>query len=83
MFAYYETSANRWPTHKERLKAKSKPEHSLPAFATLQAGDLVLAEDEVWLRRGSSTAFSTIGLVKGGQYLRVLQRDQAHQSADA
>lgn len=82
VFAYYEISKNHWLTDKGRLKPRSKPEHPLPAFATLQAGDLLLAEDEVWLRAGSGAAFSTVGLLKGGQCLRVVQRDQAHQSAD-
>jgi hypothetical protein len=83
VFAYYEIGTNRWLTRKGRLKPKNKPKYPLPAFDTLQAGDVLLAEDEVWLRAGSGAAFSSVGLLRGGQCVRVVQRDQAYQSADA
>jgi hypothetical protein len=82
VFAYYEISKH-WLTHEGRLKPKSKPNYPLPEFATLQTGDILLAEDGVWLRGGSGAAFSSVSLLKRGQCVRVVQRDQAYQSAEA
>jgi hypothetical protein len=74
---YYETGEDNWLTKAGQLRPKAKTRPPIPSFSDLQVGDLLVADSSVYKRAGPSIEYGSLGILEGGECVKVVSKDKA------
>lgn len=71
---FYEVGPDGWLTKANQLRPPKMSSGPLPSFDSLQPGQILKADSEVYLRAGPGVTYGTFGVLKTGACVRIVSK---------